>query len=154
MCLILRHNSRLIRARKDRVVYKMVTKNYKDTYFKTPYRDVPVALGTTYYSELVINANWDKVTSSIAIVDIGLHSFANLKDAIRLANYRNAWYKQHGFFNTITAIVTCVIPIGSNYVKGAFMAPATMTNKRGLYITSYASDTIKYKDVIYELTSS
>ncbi len=154
MCLILRHNSRLIRARKDRVVYKMVTKNYKDTYFKTPYQNVPVSLGKTYYSELIVNANWDKVTSSIAVVHKGLHSFVNLRDAVRLANYRNAWYKRYGLFNTVTAIVTCVIPKGSYYVKGDFMAPATMTNKRGLYIASYASDTIKYKDVIYELTSS
>lgn len=88
-----------------------------DLYF-TKYRDIPVKIGETYYSDFSIIPYFDKFT-----VEKGLHSFVPEQDLKGLGY----------FWDDYEVIVECVIPKGSKYYIGKFDN-----------LDSYASDTLKY----------
>lgn len=83
----------------------------------TPYQRVFIEIGETYTSELIITSNG---------VNDGLHSFLNLKSAIKI--FRN---------DSDCLFVKCIIPSGSHYYKGVYNG-----------FVSYASDTLKYVEVV------
>lgn len=82
----------------------------------TPFQEVEVEIGKTYFSELFPNLY------NPTILDIGLHSIVDLDDCIKDAKTEND-----------TIVVKCIIPKGSEYYEGRW------SDYKG-----YASNCIKY----------
>jgi hypothetical protein len=91
--------------------------NAKVLSFSTPYRNVEIKIGEIYKSKLI---KYD------SLIDEGIHSFKNLKDANYFAS-----------FDEKRIVAKCIIPKGSEYYVG----------KYGDYV-SYASDTLKYAEIL------
>lgn len=139
MCLTIDKNQERSIAETDITVYKVV---HNDDYsipnkgcYQTLYRDADVMLGCTYKSELIKEYSLDDHMPTNAVVNIGIHSFGSLLDAMRDGrSVTNKYY-----------IIRCTIPKGSMYYKGSFFEA-----------TSYASDTLQYDELLlsaYEILS-
>jgi hypothetical protein len=102
------------------IINGRVLNNAKVLAILTPFQDVEIEIGETYKSKLI------KYGSSI---EEGIHSFENLEDAKRLSS-----------FDEDRIVVKCIIPKGSEYYVGEY---------NNGYI-SYASDTLKYVEILTE----
>lgn len=124
MCLDLKPNYKVQTAKKDIVVYK-VCRYLGGDIFSTAYQGAIVKIGETYTSELIVNIFKNTV-------NVGLHSFENISDAINLAQ---RWSTLH------YKVIKCIIPKGSSYYEGMFIS--SINNAK-----AYASDTLKYIEVV------
>jgi len=123
MCLhVKRFTIRKI-AKTDITVYKVL--NEFDTYYKTPFQRAKVEIGKTYYSDIK-----RKLFSNH--IDIGIHSYVNLRDTYWLLNKRSRE----------RVVVSCTIPKGSVYYVGYMRISLTTIAK------SIVSDTIRYDKII------
>ena len=129
MCLTIKKGQEPQIASEDIPCYKVIL--MYDNYYITPYREMRIEIGCTYESELYTSgALILKHSQYYAQIDIGLHSFKNLKGATDDLSFLPS--------NDYTVeIVKCIIPKGATYYEGTF-------NNR----ESYASDKIKYELVI------
>lgn len=141
-------DSRLLIAEKDIVCYKFLERmehtdydeslttrilrwigikpERKSTYsYVTPYQCTDVVIGETYTSHLVLE---------YGCVEIGLHSFANEKDALS---------KSKKIVQRLPiVIVRCIIPKGSEYCVGTFDV-----------FVSYASSALTYLEIVETITN-
>ena len=130
MCLDLNSaNDKRHTAEEDIVVYKFLRYYVDETYeeYTTPYQNKPVEIGSEYTSDL--SGFDDKII-------FGLHSFANLEDAISRASVTcdlGIW-----------VVCKCLIPKGSRYYKGTFkIYKPTQKN-----VESFASNRLRYLEII------
>jgi len=133
MCLKIRKNAKVKTAEKDIVCYKVVEKLAKSGYV-TPFFNMPISIGEEYGDvSLEKKGNIYEV-----VVEEGYHSLKTFEDA---ANYAAMlMLVRHVSFT----IIKCVIPKGAKYYDG-------MTPIFGYKLyNSYASDKIRYTDVVYE----
>lgn len=127
MCLRIAKGVSEKMAEADIICYKIL--RVKDNGFETPYRYFSVVIGNTYHSDL----NGEERTYYIDIEE-GLHSFADASDAEFLIFQNENKYPNQ----TIKFVMAkCIIPKGSLYYKGKFN-----------YYDSYASDCIRYEEII------
>jgi hypothetical protein len=110
-------------ATEDIVVYKLVY-TYNDC-LHTVFQYSLVEIGKTYHSKIKIINRFSKNK----YIEIALHSFKNLNDAII---HKNSDAKK---------IVKCIIPKGAKYYEGVF-------DTGWISSPSFASDTIKYVEKI------
>jgi hypothetical protein len=108
------------------IKYGCVLDNAEILTILTPYQDVEIKIGETYKSKLIKYG---------PLIDEGIHSFKNLKDANYFA------------IKSINKIVAkCIIPKGSEYYIGKY--------RDGIFsnsdYVSYASDTLKYIEILTE----
>jgi hypothetical protein len=127
MCLEIKKRLALYTAKKDKVVYKYIEKRFGG--YVTPYQGFPIKIGHKYTSDLKVEKDYYN------IVEIGLHSFKNKKDAIEVAN---KYYEHY--------IVKCIIPKGSKYYVGTFDIGSGLYGHK--YMTSYASNEIIYVELV------
>ena len=133
MCLKVRKNAKVKTAEKDIVCYKVVEKGAKSGYV-TPFFNMPISIGEEYGD--VSLEKKDNIYNEI-VVEEGYHSLKTFEDA---ANYTAMLTLVHQVSFTI---VKCVIPKGAKYYDG-------MTPMFGKLHDGYASDKIRYTDVVYE----
>lgn len=98
---------------------ELITNNFDDKLFCTPYQNAIVEIGKTYESKLK-----REISSTYYSVEIGLHSFENIRDA-------------RFYISSYKRLVKCVIPKGSAYYVGKYSGT-----------TSYASTKLKYIEII------
>lgn len=98
--------------------YKVIQKRkvtfYRPEGYYTPYQDYKIDIGTTYTSKL------DREGYT---VNMGLHSFKNIKDAF-------GWIDESkGFY-----VAECIIPRGSLYYKGRFFSKDSYASNKLTYL--------------------
>ena len=115
MCLYITKDSKRLKASEDIICYKYIIKlgNYI-----TPYRKMPVSIGSTYESRLIKNKSGE--------INLGLHSVCGIENLYDICKYNRQYIP-----------VKCVIPKGSWYYQGKF----------GVY-SGYASTKIIYQEII------
>lgn len=91
--------------------------------YKTPYQEVRVQIGKTYTSRLRVDHDFNQ--PGYAEVNIGLHSFANVKDCINRAEMSD------------TSIIKCIIPKGSKYYEGKFNTEQSYASNKITYVELY-----------------
>lgn len=175
MCLYIKKHSCIQTAKKDKVVYKVLMKNNKLIFpvkSKMKFKGIIKSIkckGKIYIDNTTLNYKYslffnERVTSIIINkrecinndgfitpykkfpiiigetydsileknpkynINKGIHSFKNIKDAKNNANL-------------YSVIVKCIIPKDSKYYKGIFND-----------VVSYASNKLKYVEIIYEKT--
>lgn len=134
MCLIIRKNAKVKTAEKDIVCYKVVEKGAKSGY-ATPFFNMPISIGEEYGD--VSLEKKDNIHG--IVVEEGYHSLKTFEDA---ADYTAMLMLLHQFHHF--TIVKCVIPKGAKYYDGR------TTIKFGELHNGYASDKIRYVEVVYE----
>ena len=118
MCLVIKKNARIKKAKKDIPVYKLVL--HEDKKFLTPCQSQEVELGNTYETDGVFKAfnpeQDERVCNDMAedevYVEAGLfHSFLDKEEAETVYKmYKNVGYKP--------VLVNCTIPKGAKYLTG------------------------------------
>ncbi len=135
MCLIIKPGARFIKARKDKVVYKIVEDRAGK--LTTPFMHTHVEIGKSYKTKEKL-----KIESETEVY-LAIHSFVNQNDTIAFA--RKIQSEHRKFY-----VVQCIIPKGSIYIKGEFRFEANFIH----YSTpSYASDTLKYEEILVEISN-
>lgn len=134
MCLIIRKNAKVKTAKKDIVCYKVVEKRVKSGYV-TPFFNMPISIGEEYGDASLKK----KITYFSIVVEEGYHSLKTFEDAM---DYTAMLMLAHQFCSF--AIVKCVIPKGAKYYDG--MTENTIGKRKN----GYASDKIRYVEVVYE----
>lgn len=118
MCLDISNDTSYKIAAKDIVCYKVLMDFIDDKYRLTCFRGEPMKKNMT--SDLRVFHNE---------VQQGLHTFANKKNAKKIAAY---YYTN----NNPHYVIKCIIPKGTKYFKGTFL------DNRCLKVNSYASERI------------
>lgn len=95
---------------------EMINKIIKLYCYITPYQNFRVLIGETYKSKLI-------ELNDMGIINVAIHSFANLRDAINDGG---------------GVCAKCIIPRGSKYYEGRFCG-----------LKAYASDTLTYVELVY-----
>jgi len=122
-------------AKTDIIVYKILSCVSKK--YLTPYRNARVEIGKTYESDLDEPQLKFYIGNSFErIVKVSLHSFANKKSIIAAQTKESGitWFGKR-------VLVKCVIPKGSEYVKGKFSSLTADHN-------SYTSNQLQYLEII------
>jgi hypothetical protein len=127
MCLTLKSKHTLPRiALRNIVVYKWLLEHRETGKHETPYQRVNVTVPSTVTS---------KIEKDYIVIEEGLHSFLNKKDAQKNAIEVFAFVGNAKCYFPV--IVKCIIPFGSIYYKGQHL------NK-----TSFASNKLKYIEIV------
>lgn len=118
MCLVIKKNAKLQKAKEDITVYKLVL--HMDKKFLTPFQREEVELGKTYTTDgvyLPVNPERDErlcndMADDEVYVEAGLlHSFLDKDEAMKV-------YQMYCDIKSRPVLVKCTIPKGAKYLTG------------------------------------
>lgn len=134
MCLDLQRGYSSMVADEDIICYKVIFNYCGCSKYRTFYQISMIELGEKYHSKLELYTDGD--TFDGHSIEMGLHTFCNLKDTKSFVRSKAGQYT-----NRDIVIAKCIIPKGSTYYKGIFRV-------RNKNIESYASDTLQYEEIV------
>jgi hypothetical protein len=120
MCLVVKKNAKIQKAKKDITVYKLVLEDNEKNNFQTPFQKQAVKIGETYETdgvferikpgELVRLCNG--MEDDEVYINSGLfHSFLDKEEAIKV-------YSMYKYLGHQPVLVKCTIPKGAKYLTG------------------------------------